>query len=271
MSESLPFTLVGGHLTAVAVTLDDRRAATFVFDTGIGLTVISERLGQELGHPPGASSHTGRRMSGQSIVVPLTRLEALSVGSRRLDRPTVGVFDLAAFPGLDGFLALTFFEGIPLTVDYLRGQLIFEDAASLQDRVRRGTAVPAELRRDGPSLEVFVDLLLPSGSVAHVEVDSGSDQLILHERYRDELGIPTDPSGGERREGVDETGHRYVRYTGTLSGPVRLAGDPTLAQPDPPAIFQRIVHDGLIGRELLGRFAVTYDLAGARLIFGPPG
>jgi hypothetical protein len=41
-----------------------------------------------------------------------------------------------------------------------------------------------------------------------------------------------------------------------------------LAQERPRVIFQRIVHDGLVGDAFLRRQPVTYDLAASRVIFG---
>lgn len=275
MSTTVPFRLLGGHLTLVPVTVDGLRPATFLLDTGMGLTVVSDRLRQELGHPLSGKQYTGRRMSGQAIPVPLTRLGSLAFGTKRLDRPVVGSYDLSGVTGLDGavdgFLSLAFFDGLPLTIDYLQGVVIVEDDDSLGARERAGVSVPVEVRRDGPSVEVYLDLELPNGSVAHVEVDTGSDQLILHERYLAELGQPKEPQAAERREGIDETGRPYVRYRARLAGRIRVRGCARLEQEDPVAIFQQIIHDGLVGREFLRAFAVTYDLARGQLIFGPTG
>ena len=275
MSTTVPFRLLGGHLTLVPVTVDGLRPATFLLDTGMGLTVVSDRLRQELGHPLSGEQYTGRRMSGQAIPVPLTRLGSLAFGPKRLDRPVVGSYDLSGVTGLDGevdgFLSLAFFDGLPLTIDYLQGVVIVEDDVSLRARERAGASVPVEVRRDGPSVEVYLDLELPNGSVAHVEVDTGSDQLILHERYLAELGHPKETRAAERREGIDETGRPYIRYRAALAGRIRVRGRARLEQEDPVAIFQQIIHDGLVGREFLRAFAVTYDLARGRLIFGPTG
>jgi hypothetical protein len=271
MSDTVPFDLVAGHLTRVPVTLDDRRPASFVLDTGIGLTVVAERVRAELGHPPSGAEHAGRRMSGQEIVVPLTELNALTLGTRRRERPEVGCFDLSALGDIDGFLSLTFFDGAPVTLDYVRSVVVLEDARSLRAREHRGRAVPAEVRRDGPSTEVYVDLTLPSGAAEHVEVDTGSDLLILHNRYLAELRRADGATEPTRREGIDETGHPYVRLSAELPGTIRLGERATTGQLDPRVIFQEIIHDGLIGRDFLRAFAVTFDLARGRLIVGPPG
>ena len=274
MSATVPFRLVAGHLTVVPVTVDDRRAASFLFDTGIGVTVLDDRLRRELGHSLEPPPFVGRRMSGQALEIPLCRLDALSLGTRRLERPVAGSFDLSGFSvpegPLDGFLSLSFFEGAPVTVDYVRGALTIEDDRSMRAREASGVSVPTEVRRDGPSVELFVDLELPGGSIARVEVDTGSDHLILHARYLPELGLGPGGPPMDVRKGTDETGRPYVRYATTLSGDVALHGHDSLRQAPPRAIFQEIIHDGLLGRDFLRAYAVTYDLAGHRLIFGAP-
>jgi hypothetical protein len=91
-------------------------------------------------------------------------------------------------------------------------------------------------------------LELPSGRRVLVEVDMGSDVLILDERFADDVGVDLADDALLRREA------------------------PELGQRDPQVIFQSIIHDGLVGQDFLSRFAaVTWDLAGARLIFARAG
>jgi hypothetical protein len=94
----------------------------------------------------------------------------------------------------------------------------------------------------------------------------GSDSLILDEALAAPLGIDLGASDVRRVEGVDETGHAYVRSFTRLAGSIHPAGAPELAQPDPEVMFQRIVHDGLVGDAFLRNFVVTYDVAGSRMI-----
>jgi hypothetical protein len=90
---------------------------------------------------------------------------------------------------------------------------------------------------------MYVEMGLPGGRVAECEVDMGSDMLIL-----------------------DETGHAYTRRFATLDGTLHPAGAPGLVQERPPVMFQSIIHDGLVGRSFLSRFAVTFDLARGLLV-----
>jgi Aspartyl protease len=52
------------HFTTVPVTLGNI-TTRFIFDTGIGVNLISESLAARVGCEPDGSSYTGRRMSGQ--------------------------------------------------------------------------------------------------------------------------------------------------------------------------------------------------------------
>jgi hypothetical protein len=108
---------------------------------------------------------------------------------------------------------------------------------------------------------MFVPMALPDGRVADCEVDLGSDVLILDERFAD-LGV-----GEERRvEGADETGHAYTRRFLTLGGAVHPETAPALAQEAPAVMFQSIIHDGLVGKQFLSRFAVTFDVVRETLL-----
>jgi len=273
MPTAVPFTLFAGHLALAPVTVDGRLSTSFIFDTGIGLKLLSDRLRKDLGHPLLSRTHVGRRMSGQQVALPLTQVDSLTLGTLRQDRPVIGSYDFEAVlepeGTVGGFLSLGFFEHSPITMSYRRSHLTLEDEQSLASRARAGTAVPVSLRHNGAELEMFLDLVLPSGSVARVEVDTGSDHLILHERYMGELGLREGSDGVERHEGTDETGHRFVRFRGRVPGTVHVRGFGGVRQDEPKVIFQNIIHDGLVGRDFLLARDVTYDVAASRMIFGP--
>jgi hypothetical protein len=209
---------------------------------------------------------TGRRMSGQSVEVALGRAASLEVGPFRCADPVVGLLDLDGLPpelnGLGGFLSLAAFDRAVVTVDYERQVLT-------QARLD-GTAVSLTLRRDGPSLDAFTALVLPSGREIEVEVDMGSDELILDERFAPDVGVDLDDPSLRRRDGTDETGHSYRRTFGRFGGAIHPAGAPELAQHGGRVMFQSIIHDGLIGHAFLSRGPVTWVLRTPQLVFGPP-
>lgn len=268
----MPFEYIA-HVLAIPVSAGDIETR-FVFDTGIGLSLISEDLAARVGCHPDGSTFTGRRMSGQPVTAPLGSLSSLQIGASTMNDIPVGIFDMHAMAGLrdvEGFVSLTFFRTTPVTVDYQAGLLILEDEASLAQRAAAGTSVPVHVGYDGSSTDLTLGIDLPNGKPITVEVDSGSDILILNEPLAGDAGI--DLRAGEVRkvEAKDETGHEYVRYFTELRGDVRVSGAPSIAVSSPQVMFQQIIYDGLVGDKFLRNFTTTYDLANTRVIFALPG
>jgi hypothetical protein len=271
-ASTTPFTRIR-HALVVAVRVADAVETRFVLDTGIGIDLVSKRLADRLGLRTEGEMR-GKRMSGQELTVPLARLRSLSMGTARSEDVEVGVFDLAGFPpafaGIDGFLSLRFFEGRPFTIDYPRGAVVLETSETLAARAAAGTAVPLRLDREPHALSVFFPLDLSVGEPALVEVDTGSDALILDTRYMKPLGF--DPAGRDVKTttGTDETGHAFVRRFTTLRTPIFPVAAPAMRLENSPVMFQDVIHDGLVGDGYFKHFVVTYDLPASRLILARP-
>jgi hypothetical protein len=250
------------HLVRVPVRLggDDLR---FLVDTGIGVSVVSTRVAARADVLDLGRTFAGRRMSGQVVEAPLVRLPELAVGDHVVHDHVAAAVDLGA--DFDGILGPTCFPDRVVTTDPAASTFTVHDAGAGVD----GIVVPLEVHRDGPSADPFVRLVLPGGRTVLVEVDTGSDCLILDTRLMAECGIVDGAPGVSTREGVDETGHAYLRYDATLPGAVHLAAAPETAQVGPRVIFQEIVHDGLVGADFLYRSRFSFDLAGERMVLGP--
>ena len=265
--------LIQGHLFSVPVTIGDYQTH-FILDTGIGINLISSKLADKLGCPNTGVVFRGQRMSGQTVSVPLSWLPGLAVGTSRQQFVTCGVFDFKgflpatpAFSKIEGFLSLRFFQHVAFTVDYEHLQIVIETDSSLKQRLERGTQVALELDDDqGVSLTAFALLQLPGSRTAKVEVDTGSDSLILHKRFMAALGVSPDQKDVKTVRGKDETDHSFVRYFANVNaGKISLGG---FERTPGRVMFQDIIHDGLIGDEFLKHYTVTYDLAHSRMILG---
>ena len=274
-SESVPFERYrGGHVITVPVRLADSVPARFVLDTGIGLPIVSAALARREGWPETGATGSGRRMSGQLVSAPLVRIPSISIGSLRRENVLAGMLDLGTFlppeSGIEGFLAPSVFEPWPFAINSVTGtvRLLRGDDAGAPLGV--GVEAPVFRHREGDGISYFLDLRLPSGSIARVEIDTGTDSLILHTRYMRELGVDPGRAGVVERHGEDETGHAYTRWFATVRGAFRVAAAPSICQNDPAVMFQEIIYDGLIGDAFLRSYDVTYDLARSRLIFANP-
>jgi hypothetical protein len=60
------------HLVTVPVTAAGHETR-FILDSGIGLTLVTDRFTERRGIEPGPETFTGRRMSGQAVTIPLAR------------------------------------------------------------------------------------------------------------------------------------------------------------------------------------------------------
>ena len=263
-----PLTHVG-HALVVPVRVDDGVETRFVLDTGIGIDLVSKALADRLGLVTSGEMR-GKRMSGQELTVPLTHVRSLAMGDAREADMEVGVFDLAGFPpafaGIEGFLSLRFFERRPFTVDHARGVVVLETPAGLAARVAAGQAVPLDLDRQPHALSVSFRMVVGAGQPAVVEVDTGSDALVLDTRYMKALGIERDGADVKTVTGTDETGHAFARRFTRLRSPIFPVAAPAMRLEESPVMFQDIIHDGLVGHAYLQNFVVTYDLPRARLI-----
>ena len=267
----MPFDYVA-HVLAIPVSVSGIDTK-FIFDTGIGINLIAEDLAARANCRQDGSTFTGRRMSGQAVTVPVGSLPSLQLGPALMRDVPAGIFDMHAMAGLadvEGFLSLTCFRTTPVTIDYSAGLLILEDEDSLGRRSAAGTSVPAEVHTDGPSTDLMLSLDLPGGRPISVEVDTGSDVLILDERFAADVAVDLAGSGVRQVAATDETGHEFLRYFTDLRGDITVSGAPSVAVTDPPVMFQKIIHDGLVGDRFLRNFTTTYDLARSRLIFARP-
>ncbi len=272
---SVPFQYVGGHLLKVPVRVNDSIDTYFILDTGIGVNILSKTLCDRMGCTP-SGHYTGKRMSGQALRVPIATVGSLSFASERKEKPQVAVWDMKGFlpdtpefSDVQGFLSLSFFESIPFSINYRTGQIVIESEMSLGDKADRGVIVPIKLDYDQKAaLTIWLSLEIPGeGPPLLVEVDTGSGSLILNSQFMPRLKVDPNGSDVKRVEGRDETGHAFSRYFTQIEGSVQPVGAPMLGQTKLNVMFQKIIHDGLVGDAFLSRFTVTFDLPHSRMIF----
>lgn len=247
------------HFTRVPVRVAGE-TYPFVVDTGVGLTVVSSAIAARPDVSPTGESFSGRRMSGQLVETPLVRLPAVRLGDLEVVDHVAGVIDMG--DEFAGILGPGFFEGYATTVDPDRKTFTVRPGSESP----AGIEVPLDVERDGLSSTPFTRLVLPNGREIRVEVDTGSQSLILATRYLADCGLSLDDPALETTTGTDETGYQWTRHFATIDGSVHLAAAPQTVQTAPRVMFQDIIYDGLVVTDYLQRYRVTYDIVGGRLI-----
>jgi hypothetical protein len=270
----IPFEYAGTHLLKVPVVVNEQ-STHFIFDTGIGVNLLSKSKCVEFGCKI-TGQQKGRRMSGQELVVPMSTVDELQFGPVSLKSTPVGVWEMKGFltegEGLrdvHGFLSLNAIADAPLTIDYTRMKMIFETMQSLAFRRNNGHVIPIELKRNGESLTTFMRLSLPNGDPISVEIDLGGNILTLNASLMDRLKISKTAEDLRIENAIDETDFAYRRYFTKMAGPIYPDSLPGLGQEDLGVMFQNIIYDGLIGNSFMKRFIVTYNLQDSEIILSP--
>ncbi|MGI3778523.1 MAG: hypothetical protein ACRYGC_14630 [Janthinobacterium lividum] len=230
-------------------------AGLFLFDTGGGVTTVAPATAALSGCRPWGRV-TGFRATGERMDTPRCDDLRVSLGGQEFTAPTASVLDLGALmgpdmPSLSGLIALDLFAGRSITIRPLAHELVVETASSLAERIRGATEVPIRPVRDAEGVALTVDgaVATPAGR-AWMELDTGNlGPLMVGEHVASLLDL--DPSRPDRQPA-----------SFALVGGVAVSG---------PARVGRLIMDGDIGEDVLGRWDVTLDLANERAWFRPTG
>lgn len=267
-----PFKYAGRYMIKIPVMLNESVRTFFIFDTGIGVNILSKKLCDQFGCQI-TSHHTGKRMSGQQLTIPMSTLSSLTFVGKELKELPVAVWEMNGFlpkdddcKDVEGFLSLGFFRDKAFTMDYATGEFILETPEGLDARLKSGRVIPITIDQDGSALTIFMSLRLPDGTNIKVEIDLGGNILTLNEKYMKQLKVDHKAKNVRVEKQNDETGHSYIRYFSDIAGPIAPTAAPELKQENLSVMFQKIIYDGLIGNDFMKRFTVTYDLPNSRII-----
>jgi clan AA aspartic protease (TIGR02281 family) len=116
-----------GQVVVIQATLNNKRAAKFVVDTGASYTLISKALARELSIEVGANTKTLPFQTANGVVnAPVTSLDSIMVGGMEVrDLPTA-VHDAVPDPQVAGLLGLNFLSNFRMDIDTEKGVLHLE-------------------------------------------------------------------------------------------------------------------------------------------------
>lgn len=288
---SVPLRLGKKQALLVPVKVGDSIDAEFRLDTGLGFDLISPQLAQKLGIEP-SPNHKVRPVTGGELELSQGRLPALAVGNQKAEDLDVVIGEPRLFVAqggetqVDGILSLAFFKNRPFTLDFANQKLVLEDSESLAKRKAAGTKVDCRLsdenvvasvplmlteRAPDPKPEGIMGFLglgggAPEPPTAWVRVDTGCENLLLDSKLMFTLKVDATGANVTETEPTDPNGTRFRSWASHL-GKIGIVDSPALAQERAAVVFRKLLADGVLGREFLHRYTVTFDLPNSELIF----
>ncbi len=217
-----------------------------LFDTGVGITTLSEALATELGHAP-EGQLTGPRMSGELVTLVRGGAATFDLGATTLEVEVTGSVALQGllppdWPTVDAVLGLDALATRPFALEDGCSAITLMSEAELEDRVRVWDELTIDVRRplDGLGLEVHVAAAW-GGQPIWLELDTGNaSEVVLNERL----------------------GHATATATAPRTVDLEIAGLGSWAT---EAWVVPLILDGNLGRTFFADRTVALDLAAGRM------
>jgi len=185
------------NMKTVEVSIEGKKY-NFLFDTGGAETIISPEIARHLNKKIYGSS-TGFRMSGEIIKSQKSDGISITIGSTKIDHPTVGVFDIMAilpkeFPKIGGVISLKSFAAHILTLNLANNAIIIENHSSSQKATQGKSIIPSRFANGLEATELNIFLNIPRDNQSYWFLfDSGnSGPLLLSTETAKSWKLPKD-------------------------------------------------------------------------------
>jgi clan AA aspartic protease (TIGR02281 family) len=116
-----------GEVVIIQATLNNKRSAKFVVDTGASYTLISNALARDLSIDVGSNPKTLSFQTANGLIqAPVTNLDSITVGGMEIRNLPTAVHDAIPDPQVAGLLGLNFLSNFKMDIDTQKGVLHLE-------------------------------------------------------------------------------------------------------------------------------------------------
>lgn len=272
-AQEFPIFITDQGYIVTEVTLNDSIKANFMLDTAAGVTVLSSTTFGKIEESAEVSGYfTGFRHDGDRIDAEIYELPSVSVGNTQQTDVTIGVYPPLDDYGVEGLIALTYFEDKPFSIDFRNQTLSFVSDDELEQFARESTVLPIRIqRKGGVSLDIFIPVCLNESVKVLAEFDTGSGYggFLVNPYFIDTLQLDSEESETQQ-------------YTAPISGtvltdtiyPIDSIGLCTstegLTKRNATVTFrENLIYESLIGSELFKDRKITIDIPGKRFLIHP--
>ena len=223
------------------------KAGDFLFDTGGGVTLLSEEFSKGLDCTFWGRT-TGYNMFGKKSEGPHCDNVQINAGGVALTPVNVGKIDFgdqfAGDKAPDGLLSLDAFDGKAITLDQSAGTLTIETPTSLVKRTKAMKELSLRLSRECSArcLSAFIGVPIREG-MTWLILDSGAGGVSLISKDHAKL-FGLNPEAKEQR----------LKHQVAPGVPI-----------DSPVVVTEMIMDGNLGQPFMSQYVMTFDLARGRL------
>lgn len=255
----VPLKIVGRH-PIVDVTVNGQGPLPFVLDTAAGMTVIDQKLAEQLGLKSLGSANVGDASKSAGRSADIVTCDSIAIGSARLAGGSAVVLDLEqlfdAEPGYPrGILGISLFSDCLLTLDYPGNRVVLE----------QGELPPPDDKTILPCTFAGLPTIQTklAGRPLELIIDSGAATcLTLAESLKDQHKLKDAPAAiGIAKRMNSESTVQEARADGELTfGAIRVR--------EPLVNYSGV--RSVVGCDVLRNFVVTLDARNQRIAFKGP-
>lgn len=251
------------HYFIVPATVNGQKFL-FILDTG-GHDILTPEAAARLGLTPEGHGTSGGSGAGR-VAQSDTKVRELQIGNATITNLHFYVIDLGIHAEtkipLGGILGMELFERLMLTIDEKRKLLtVAPRSAAAQCK---GASVPLLFNDDQPAADGTIDSI-----PGLLGIDTGNaSSLVIFWKWAKARGLTARYRTGQTSASVGVGGETKEWDTPDHSvtiGPARLSGISGRYNEDKAGAFSSITDAGNIGRDLLERYAVTFEYARSRM------
>jgi len=266
--DTLSMDIVGDRFLIVDAAVNDSIEARFLFDTGGGLEVVSNRLFRRLdGTAEAVGVITGFRSTGQRVDLELYRIPSMTVGTLRKQNLTIAPFpELDGYEDFDGILSLKFFENQAVTLDFSARKIILESVSSLKVIKETAEVISIyEKTNSNVELGIMIPLIVNDNLKILAEFDTGTGIEYMMNPYYLKT-IVADTSAIPRNDWTGSDGVVQRMYLPTVSS-MRLENSKLVSGHNlQVTCLENFIYQGCVGWQLFKDRLVTVDCPGKQML-----
>jgi len=269
IAQVIPFATNEDGNIVIKGNINDTVPANFIFDTGGGLNVVSNKFFKKIKNSAIFQHYySGFRHDGDRLDFEMYLLPSITIGNYKMQNVVLGVTSVLDDWSMDGIISLVSFENIPITIDYVQKQLRIETKSSLRKIETTAQVLPIKLHQfDHFSLDIFIPVCIDGRIKLDLEFDTGSSpgDIIINNRFLQALGIDTSKTKNATR--LTPFSKKLLReYVATIDA-VQYCGLQNRSLKKTRVDFkENIIYDGIIGAGYFIEIPFTIDIAKKRIL-----